>query len=663
MHNDFRIGIDTGGTFTDFVFYQRGRIITHKIPSTPRDPSLAILQGLKDRWESASTPIIVHGTTVATNALLERKGAKIALLTTSGFEDILFIARQTRPVLYSLKSLAPKPLVQRSLCIGLKERTASGGKVLQPIMPDEIHAVIDHLKRSKIKSVAVCFIHSYANPTNEKRVQKALTRAGLHSSVSSNLLPEYREFERTTVAVVNAYLIPVVSRYLECLEKKLGEVELRIMQSNEGYISAATARSEPIRTALSGPAGGVVGAAHTAKKAGYNDIITFDMGGTSTDVSLVPGQIQRSYQSRIGEFPIRLPMIDIHTVGAGGGSIAFIDRGGALRVGPESAGAQPGPACYGQGERPTVTDANLVLGRLIPGYFLGGKMKLFPERSHQAVHTIARQIGKSVIETATGIIAVANANMEKAIRVISVERGIDPRRFALVSFGGAGGMHAAAISKSLGIQTVIIPKNAGVLSALGLLIADSVKDYSHSILKSLDACTMQELQKAVDALAQQALSDMQAEGFSPSSISIQAYLDLRYLGQSHELTLPFRDIPSLGPQFHKSHEILYAYRHPGQPIELVNLRIKAIGKSRPLKIPRFPCEEPAADAAFMHQQDLIFKNRSIGAPVYDRSSLRPGNVLQGPALVADLESTILLPPDFSLKVDAYLNILMQRKTE
>lgn len=663
MNSDWRIGIDTGGTFTDFVFYHEGRIFTHKIPSTPKDPSMAILRGLQDRIETESPPLIVHGTTVATNALLERKGAKIALLTTSGFEDILFIARQTRPFLYSLKTEAPKPLVHRRLCIGLKERTVTGGKILESVSLDEIHAVISRLKRSKIKSVAVCFIHSYANPFNEKRVKRALSKAGLQSSVSSSLLPEYREYERTTVTVVNAYLMPVVSRYLELLEKKLGNAELRIMQSNEGYISAATARSEPIRTALSGPAGGVVGAAHTAKAAGYSDIITFDMGGTSTDVSLVPGRIQRSHQSRIGEFPIRLPMIDIHTVGAGGGSIAFVDRGGALRVGPESAGAHPGPACYGQGEKPTVTDANLVLGRLIPDFFLGGKMKLHPERSHKAVSSIARQIGKSAIETASGIIAVANANMEKAIRVISVERGIDPRRFALVSFGGAGGMHAAAISASLGVQTIIIPKNAGVLSALGLLIADSIKDYSQSMLKPLYSCQPQELRERLDALAKQGLSDMQAEGFSRSLISIQTFVDLRYLGQSYEITLPYRSYTRLANQFHKAHKTLYAYQQPGHPIELVNLRIKTIGKSSPLKIPQFPMEKRSGDAAIMHEQDLIFQNKSMNAPVYKRSSLRPGNTLQGPALIADLESTTLLPPAFSLRVDAFLNMIIHRKTK
>jgi N-methylhydantoinase A/oxoprolinase/acetone carboxylase beta subunit len=384
------------------------------------------------------------------------------------------------------------------------------------------------------------------------------------------------------------------------------------------------------------------------------------MGGTSSDVSLVPGRIQRSNQSHIGEFPIRLPMIDIHTVGAGGGSLAFVDRGGALRVGPQSAGARPGPACYGTGTQATVTDANLVLGRLTPEYFLGGGMALLPERSHAAVGLIAELIGKSIEDTAEGIIAVANANMEKAIRVTSIERGIDPRRFALVSFGGAGGMHAAEIASNLNIGTVLIPRNAGVLSAFGLLLADSIKDRSLSLLKLAQEASRSELEKKFDGLSRAGFTEMKAEGFADAKISSQRSIDLRYLGQSHEITLPYRGFDSFIPDFHKAHKSLYAYFHPKQPVEIVNLRIKTIGRSQRIRLPRYEWAGKDPAHALLRKQDLIFARRSQLAAVYDRTLLRPGNELGGPALIVDRESTTLLPPGFALKVDRYLNLILKR---
>jgi N-methylhydantoinase A/oxoprolinase/acetone carboxylase beta subunit len=660
MDTHWRIGIDTGGTFTDFVLYHRGRISIHKVPSTPDNPAEAILRGLREAADPQAPTFIVHGTTVATNALLERKGGRIALLTTAGFEDVLFIARQTRRDLYRLTGETRIPLLPRTHCFGINERTAAGGKILAPVYLTEIRELVPRLKRLRVDAVALCLIHSYANPNNEDRVAQVLEKAGFQTSVSSRILPEHREYERTTVTAVNAYLMPVISRYLDTLEQELGRADLRIMQSNEGHISPATAKTEPIRTALSGPAGGVVAAFHVAKASGYPNIITFDMGGTSSDVSLVPGHIQRSHQGRIGEFPLRLPMIDIHTVGAGGGSIAFVDSGGALRVGPQSAGTRPGPACYGLGTQATVTDANLVLGRLAPDYFLGGNMRLIPDRSHKAVGRIAERIGRSVRDTAAGIIEIANANMEKAIRVISIERGIDPRRFALLSFGGAGGMHAAEIAAHLDIGTVIIPKNAGVLSALGLLLAESIKDYSLSLLRPAHTADPEALEKSFDRLARTGREEMRGEGFPDSQISVHRAIDLRYLGQSHEITLPFRGHDSFIGDFHKSHQTLYAYHHPQQPVEIVNLRVKTVGRSRRIKLTRHPMAGKDPKAAFLHRQDIVFTNRTYRASVFDREFLEPGNTAPGPALIVDRESTALLPPGCGLEVDRYLNLIIKR---
>ncbi|MGZ5454832.1 MAG: hydantoinase/oxoprolinase family protein, partial [Candidatus Aminicenantales bacterium] len=509
-----RIGVDTGGTFTDFVIWRNGRLSNRKVLSTPQDPSLAIFEGVRDILKDSSAAFIVHGTTVATNALLQRKGGRIALITTAGFEDVLAIGRQTRRNLYALQPESRFELIPAALRFGLKERTLASGRIERPVSRAEVRRIVQKIRKAGAEAVAVCLLHSYANPKNEEIVAAELERSGLLFTISSRLLPEHREFERTSTTAVNAYLMPVMDRYLGELDRRLGRADLRIMQSNEGYISPLRARVEPIRTALSGPAGGVVGARILAKAAGFPNVVSFDMGGTSTDVSLIEGGIRRTHESRVGDFPIRLPIIDIHSVGAGGGSIAHTDRGGSLRVGPQSAGADPGPACYGKGELPTVTDANLCLGRLDPGFFLGGKMRIFPERSLDAVSRLGRAIGKSAIETALGIVAIANANMEKAIRVISVERGIDPRAFALFSFGGAGGMHAVEMAAHLGMPTVLVPRNAGVLSAFGLLVSDPVKDYAKSLMRTDAQIGLFQLESEFRKLEEKARWDMAEDGLA-----------------------------------------------------------------------------------------------------------------------------------------------------
>jgi N-methylhydantoinase A/oxoprolinase/acetone carboxylase beta subunit len=664
MKKEVRIGVDTGGTFTDFVIYVNGKMEINKVPSTPKDPSLSILEGINEFLRQGLSPIVIHGTTVATNSLLERKGGRIALITTKGFEDILIIGRQTRRKLYSLRGEQRIPLLPRRLCFGLEERTSASGKVEKKLAASQLREILEKIIKLKPEAVAVSLINSYANSSNEKIISRELKKEKFLMSVSSDILPEYREYERTATTAVNAYLMPVISRYLKQLEKKMQKAELRIMQSNEGYIPPAEAKREPIRTAFSGPAGGVVGAFHLAKAAGLRKIITFDMGGTSSDVSLVDGEIRRTSESMIGDFPIRIPIIDIHSVGAGGGSIAHLDRGGSLRVGPQSAGADPGPACYGLGDWPTVTDANLILGRLVPEFFLGGKMKIFPERSRQTLLNLAKKINKQLTETAEGIIEIANANMEKAIRVISIERGFDPRNFALFSFGGAGGMHAADIASHLKMPRIIVPKNAGVLSSLGLLMADSIKDYSKSILKTAEKTSKDELENHFRKLEEKSLKRMQEDGFRKDEVVIYPFLDLRYQGQSYEITIPYRNKKASGlsfvSDFHQAHRKLYSYHHEQRAVEIVNIRVKAVGMTKKTKLKRLPPEGKNPGRAFMKKQAIHYQGQTWQASVFKRALLAAGNKINGPALIADSESTTFLPPSYRLEVDGFLNLIIQR---
>jgi len=658
-----RIGVDTGGTFTDFVIWKEGRIFNRKVLSTPRDPSLAIFDGLADFLDLHAQTFIVHGTTVAINALLERKGGRIALVTTAGFEDVLFIGRQTRRKLYSLQPEERFFLLPEERSFGVHERTLASGRVEKRVSRDEVRSILRKLRESGAEAVAVCFLHSYANPRNESILARELDRAGIMASVSSRLLPEHREYERMTTTAINAYLMPVMDRYLSEVDRRIGKAELRIMQSNEGYISPAKARLEPIKTALSGPAGGVVGARHLAKAAGFKNVISFDMGGTSTDVSLIEGAVRRTHESQIGDFPIRLPIIDIHSVGAGGGSIAFRDRGGSMRVGPQSAGADPGPACYGKGDIPTVTDADLFLGRLDPGFFLGGTMKIHPDRSRDAIGRLARSLGKTLQETALGIVDIANANMEKAIRVISVERGHDPRNFGLFSFGGAGGMHAVEMAAHLRMPTVVVPRNAGVLSAFGLLMADSIKDYTRSLMKPASRVSLADLEREFAKLEAAGRRDMRKDGFEDADVQIERSLDCRYVGQSYEITVPCRRVPTAGraflEEFHRRHQKLYTYRHAGRPVEIVNLRIKAVAATPKIPLIKAPGRSSLDPRAFVKRQPIVTVRSGVEGKVYDRSRLCPGNVIAGPSLVIDPESTAYLPPGYSARVDGFLNLIIR----
>ena len=487
---NIRVGVDTGGTFTDFVFVKDGQIQLFKVPSTPEDPSLAIKQGLERIGGAAE---VVHGTTVGTNALLQRRGARTALITTRGFEDVLAIGRQARPELYNLNAVKPPPLVADELRFGVSERVVASGDVLEPLNDSELPALVEKLKQAGVESVAISLLFSFLHPQHEERIAEWLTSPlaslGVPLSISSRILPEYREYERTSTVVINAYLQPLMGRYLSRLvnnqstkhKAQSTELSLRVMQSSGGSISAEVAAAEPVRTILSGPSGGVVGALRAARSAGIKNVITFDMGGTSTDVALCDsGAIRTTNEAVVAGLPVAVSVMDIHTVGAGGGSIARVDEGGSLRVGPESAGADPGPACYGRSMLPTVTDAHVVLGHFGGVGLLGGEFKLDEERARAALAQLADDLSRvtrkqtSIVAAAEGVLAVANTNMERALRHISVERGHDPRQFALLPFGGAGGLHAVELARALRIPTVIMPTAPGALSAVGVLVADVV---------------------------------------------------------------------------------------------------------------------------------------------------------------------------------------------
>jgi len=475
-----RIGIDAGGTFTDFIVLRdNGELETFKLRSNPRSPASVILAGLEQAAGSRKAQV-VHGSTVATNALLERKGVRTALITTAGFEDVIAIGRQNRPELYNLRPTPRVPIVARTMCFGVAERAHYDGVIAKKPTGAELKRLKARLRRERVESIAICFLHAYRNAANEKLVAEALDGLG-YLCCSHDVCPEFREYERSSTTLINAYVGPLMDRYLGELERGARH-SIAIMQSNGGYMATKEARRHAISTVLSGPAGGVVGALETGRLSKFPRVLGFDMGGTSTDVSLCDGAPRETMEASIDGFPVRVPMLDIHTVGAGGGSIARIDEGGLLRVGPESAGADPGPACYGTGTQPTVTDAHVVLGRIAADQLVGGAMHLDVDRAAAAVDTIAKRAGITRIAAAEGILKVANANMERAIRLVSVERGHDPRDFALVAFGGCGGLHACEIARELGMRTVLVPEFAGALSALGMLLADQVRDYAAGVL-------------------------------------------------------------------------------------------------------------------------------------------------------------------------------------
>jgi N-methylhydantoinase A len=594
--------------------------------------------------------LLHYGSTVATNALLERRGARVVLLTTAGFEDVLEIGRQARPVLYALEPERPAPLVPRHRRIGVAERVRADGATLIPLRGRALTRAVAAVTRSGAEAVAVCLLHSYAAPRHERLLGRALAGRGLHVTLSHRLLREYREYERTATAVVNAYVGPVMARHLRALA---GAVPggVRVMQSSGGLTGAATAGAEAVRTVLSGPAGGVVGAADRARRAGIARAITFDMGGTSADVSLVDGVPTWRTETTIDGLPVGVPAIDIHTVGAGGGSLVRIDRGGALRVGPESAGAEPGPACYGRGTAPTVTDANLVLGRLVETEFLGGEFVLDRERARRALQPLAKRLGRSLETTAAGIVRVANAVMERAVRVITVERGHDPRAFTLVAFGGAGPLHAAELARSLGVARVYVPRLPGLLSAWGVLASEVVRDYGRTLRRVAPSTRL--LADGFRGLARDARRDLAREGVRAPRL--EPALDVRYAGQAYELRVPFR--PGWIASFHRLHARRYGHADPGRALEVVTLRLRARGGG--VRVPRERL--PRGTGRPRARRGVVFDDGTRDTPVFRRDDLAPGRRLPGPLIVCEYSATTVVPPGWRLRVDRLGGLLLEAR--
>ena len=631
-----RIGVDAGGTFTDFVvLHDDGRIEAFKLRSNRVAPAKVILKGLR-RAAAGPSASVVHGSTVATNALLERKGARTAFVTTAGFEDMLEIARQHRAELYNLTPEPRRLLVPPQLCFGVSERSLFDGSILLKPKPGELQRLADRLKRQRVNAVAICLLHSYQNAENEIEVAQALKDCG-YVCASCEVSPEFREYERASTTVINAYVGPLMEAYLAELESGAPK-RLAILQSNGGYMTATQARRNAVRTILSGPAGGAIGAAALARLSGYRRILGFDMGGTSTDVSLCDGSPRETLETAIDGLPIRAPMLDIHTVGAGGGSIARVDEGGLLRVGPESAGSDPGPACYGIGTEATVTDAQVVLGRITARQFLGGDMAIDEQRSAEAVGAIAARLRIPLIRAAEGIVRVANANMERAIRAVSIERGHDPRDFALVAFGGGGGLHACEIANELGVRTVMVPRYAEALSALGMLLADPVRDYAAGVLGRPG---IEERFRDLEKLARS----------ENRGTVLERTADLRYAGQSYELTVPWRNAHQ---EFHREHRRVYGYADETREVEIVTIRVRARGK----------VQKPSIAQLVRRRRGVAGETRRCwidgrwrNIPVIPREQV-PARLTPGPALILDYGTTTVAPLHWNFRADRIGNLII-----
>jgi len=650
-----RIAIDTGGTFTDCVYLRNGKLVVLKVFSTPRDPGEAVLNGLGE-IEPGDAVVVRHGTTVGTNTMLERKGARVAFVTTKGFEDTISIGRQARPKLYDWFQPAPECLVPEELRFGIAERTTSECERIREVNPDELRTLVSDIKNAGVDAVALSLLFSFANPQNESEVAAALEQLGLPLSISHKILPEFREYERASTVVANAYLAPKVGTYLGQLATNLEtgyqNARLEVMQSSGGIISARIAAAEPVRTVLSGPAGGVVGAFKLASMAGFHRIIGFDMGGTSTDVSLMDeatGGLHISNESVVSGIPISIPTLDIHTAGAGGGSIARFDAGGMLRVGPESAGSIPGPICFGSGELPTVTDANLVLGRLDTETFLGGAVKLDLDRTRKWMELAKGPIA-TVEDFAAGILQVIETSMAKAIRVISVEKGFDPRDFTLVAFGGGGPVHACQLAHALRVPRVLVPALPGALSAVGILLADTMREYSRTVMAPIGT-PLDDVFEEMEALGAE---DFNAEGLEGLSYRSA---DLRYKGEGFELNVPFG--PEMAAQFHLLHRRRYGFASESRPLQIVTVRVRMVAPAEAFEQERQPLREGDGIQAMMGQRSVYFEEKFQTTRIYDRDLLLPGDTFSGPAIISEYSSATILPPGDVLRVDDLSNLVIE----
>jgi len=662
--------MDTGGTFTDCVFLRDRKLEIRKVPSQPKNPAAAIAAALSEVRATSGASArealdLICGTTVGTNALLERRGGRVLLVTTEGFEDVLEIGRQARAKLYDLQFHKTPPLVPREHRIAARERLAADGSIIEALSPAVIHSLVQKVRRVRPDAVAICLLFSFRNSKHETLIAKVLRHAGFLVSVSHEILPEFREFERTSTTVINAYLAPVMSSYLNQTQTHANEVwdggpdsksnrsaQVRVMQSNGGIISAASAAAQPVRTVLSGPAGGVLGAAYAASLADLKRVITFDMGGTSTDVALLCGEAQITTEARVAGLPISVPMLEIHTVGAGGGSIARFDAGAALRVGPESAGADPGPICYGGGDLPTVTDAHAVLGHFGGRGLLSGGFTLDLERTRRELRKRKGSF-RSVEEFAQGILGVSNAVIERAVRKISIERGHDPRDYTLVAFGGAGGLHACDLAAALEMRGVLVPVFPGALSALGILRADVVRDFSCTVLLPVrdPSDTRRKANEVQRKLQQDADYFLRCEGFRKGQRRFEHRYDVRYVGQAYDLGVPAS--ADFTAAFHRAHERAYGHADPHRPIEIVNVRCRATGLSPRIELPRIGRKGEGTQPPSEGKIDCYFAGRAVQAALYEREKLRAGHRFCGPAIIVEYSATSLVPAGWLARVDAY----------
>ena len=692
----YRLGVDIGGTFTDATLIDEdsGTISSAKVPSTPAAPAAGFMVAVERILKAngvapGQVSYIVHGTTVATNALIEAKVAPTAFLTTEGFRDMLEIARQTRPSLYDLHFEKTPPLVPRNLCFGIPERLSAVGAVLAPLDEDTVRRVAEKLRNARVEAVAVCLLHSYANPEHENRVGAILrqTLPGVTVSLSAAVAPEFREYLRASTTVINACIQPVVGRYLAAIQTGLQELglnpEFLVMQSSGGVISAAAAARRPVYMVESGPAAGVIGAAHLGTTCGYRDIISFDMGGTTAKLGLVQdGQPQITKDYEVGTrahaggggrgqgYPIRTPVVDLVEIGAGGGSVAWVDSGGGLRVGPHSAGADPGPACYGQGgERPTITDANAVLGRLNPNYFLGGEIGLDLKAARRAIEEhCAGPLGLEVVEAAHGIVEIANTAMVNALRLVSVQKGYDPRNFALVAFGGSGPVHANRLAQLARIPTAVIPVSPGTASALGLLLTDLEHDYAASVLQRVEDVEPAAVERLCRSLEERGQGALESEGVEEGARQMVRLAELRYVGQSFELTVPLSGAPldqgsikSLLARFHQAHERAYGFKAEGEPVELVHVRVRAIGRMTRPESRRLQGAGGTLETARRSRRPVYFAAPGgfVDCPIYRRQSLGCSTVVNGPAVIEEADSTTVVEPGYAALVDPLGHMLLQ----
>ena len=678
METDVRVGVDVGGTFTDVVVAGGSGLTMLKVPSTPDAPDRGVLDGLDAATERADfapadATFFGHGTTVATNALLEREWAATALVTTEGFRDAVEIGRQTRPDLYDLRAEKPDPIVDRDRRFEVPERLDRRGEVVEPFDEDAARAVARTVADADVESVAVAFLFAFENDANERRMREVLREEGVDAeiSLSSDVLPEIREYERSLATSINAALKPVMNRYLGRLETGVADAGVptgvKVMQSNGGMASATATRERPVNTLLSGPAAGVRGAAHVAGESGVDDVLTMDMGGTSCDVSLVQdGDPVVTTEGQVGDYPVTVPMVDVHTIGAGGGSIAWVDEGESLRVGPRSAGADPGPICYGRGgTEPTVTDAHLLLGRIDPAAFFEGSADEATVRA-AVRERVADPLGLSVEAAAQGIVDVANANMERALRVVSVERGHDPRDFSLVAYGGAGPLHAAELAAELDVPRVVVPRSAGVLSALGLLISDAAYEEGVSAVRPWAEVDPADLTERFETMEVEGRERLASEGYGPDRRRFERAVDLRYHGQSFDLRvsmpegrLDAESLRAAADRFHERHERRYGHASPNEPVELVTVRLRARGVVDPPTLSVAEGTGTDAEATPRTTRPATFGGETGETPVYDRETLEPGAEFDGPAVVESVESTAVVPPGAGAHVDDSGNVVIE----